>query len=187
MLYLQLFLSFVKIGMLSFGGGYAVLPLIQEEIVRNQHWLTASEYLDVLTISQMTPGPIAINAASFVGTKMAGIPGSILATAGCVTPSAIIISFLAWFYFKYRDQELIQGIMSGLRPAVVALIAVAGYSLIITALWGGQADLLLSNLDRQALAILAGSFILLRTKLIKPIAAILLSGAAGVLIHFIGS
>ena len=113
MLYLQLFLSFVKIGMLSFGGGYAVLPLIQEEIVRNQHWLTASEYLDVLTISQMTPGPIAINAASFVGTKMAGIPGSILATAGCVTPSAIIISFLAWFYFKYRDQGLIQGIMSG--------------------------------------------------------------------------
>ncbi|HHV42804.1 MAG TPA: chromate transporter [Clostridiaceae bacterium] len=185
MLLVQLFLSFVKIGLLSFGGGYAALPLIQEEIVNNHHWLTSTEYTDVLTISQMTPGPIAINAASFVGTKLAGVPGSIIATLGCVAPSVIIVSFLAWFYFRYRKQGLIQGILGGLRPAVVALIASSGYSIILLALWGQNGWVLQTGLDLLALLILVVAFMLLRAKLIKPISAIVLSGLAGVAAHLL--
>ena len=187
MLLLQLFLTFMKIGALSFGGGYAALPLIEEEIVHNQQWLTSIEYTDLLTISQMTPGPISINGASFVGTKLAGIPGSIVATLGCVTPSIIIVSFLAWLYFKYKENGLIQGILSGLRPAVVGLIGSAGLSVIMLALWGNAAPILLSNIDYIALIIMAAAFLLLRLKFLKPIGVIALSGAAGIAIYLAGA
>jgi len=187
MLLWQLFLSFLKIGAFSFGGGYAVLPLIEEEIVHNQQWLTSLEYSDLLTISQMTPGPISINGASFVGTKLAGIPGSIVATLGCITPSIIIVSFLAWLYFKYKERGLIQGVLSGLRPAVVGLIGSAGLSIIIMALWGGAIPILMGNIDYVALAIMATSFLLLRLKLIKPIGAIALCGVAGIAIYLISA
>ena len=89
MIYLQLFWSFFQVGALSFGGGYAALPLIQEQVVEQNNWLSSTEYIDILTISQMTPGPIALNASTFVGTKVAGIPGSLIATLGCITPSEI--------------------------------------------------------------------------------------------------
>ena len=187
MLLWQLFLSFLKIGALSFGGGYAVLPLIEEEIVQNQQWLTSLEYTDLLTISQMTPGPIGINSASFVGTKLAGIPGSIVATLGCITPSIIIVSALAWLYFRYKERGLIQGILSGLRPAVVGLIGSAGLSIITLALWGNVVPILISNIDYVALIIMAVSFLLLRLRLIKPIGAIALCGVAGIAIYLIGT
>ena len=87
MIYLQLFFSFLQIGAFSFGGGYAAMPLIQNQIVDLHHWLSFSEFTDLITISQMTPGPIAINSATFVGIKVAGIPGAICATIGCILPS----------------------------------------------------------------------------------------------------
>ena len=90
MIYLQLFLSFLKVGAFSFGGGYAALPLIQDEIVTNHQWLSQQEFTDLITISQMTPGPIAINSATFVGNQIAGIPGGIVATLGSVFPSIIL-------------------------------------------------------------------------------------------------
>lgn len=90
MIYLQLFLSFLQIGMFSFGGGYAAMPLIQGQVVTTHGWLTMSEFTDLITISQITPGPIAVNSATFVGLKIAGIPGAVVATAGCILPSCII-------------------------------------------------------------------------------------------------
>ena len=95
MIYVQLFLSFLQIGMFSFGGGYAAMPLIQGQVVTGHGWLTMSEFTDLITISQMTPGPIAVNSATFVGLKIAGIPGAIVATAGCILPSCIIVTILA--------------------------------------------------------------------------------------------
>ena len=91
MIYLHLFWSFFKIGMFSIGGGYAAMPLIQNEVVTLNKWLTLKEFADIITISQMTPGPIAINSATFVGIQVAGFPGAIIATLGCVTPSFIIV------------------------------------------------------------------------------------------------
>jgi chromate transport protein ChrA len=101
MIYLDIFLSFCQIGLLSFGGGYAALPLIEAQVLEKHNWLTLEEFADLLTISQMTPGPIAINAATFVGTKVAGLGGAIVATIGSVTPSFIIVLILSYLYFKY--------------------------------------------------------------------------------------
>ena len=97
MIYIQLFLSFLQIGAFSFGGGYAAMPLIQSQIVNLHHWLDFKEFTDLITISQMTPGPIAINSATFVGTKIAGIPGAIAATLGCILPSCILVTSIAYF------------------------------------------------------------------------------------------
>ena len=132
MIYLQLFLSFLQIGAFSFGGGYAAMPLIQSQIVDLHHWISFKEFTDLITISQMTPGPIAINSATFVGTKIAGIPGAIAATIGCILPSCILVTIIAYFYLKYRHLRFLQNILNYLRPAVVALIATAGVTIMIS-------------------------------------------------------
>ena len=108
MIYLHLFLSFLQIGLFSFGGGYAAMPLIQGQVVTLHGWLTMSEFTDLITISQMTPGPIAVNSATFVGLKIAGLPGALVATAGCILPSCIIVTILARLYLKYRNLDLLQ-------------------------------------------------------------------------------
>lgn len=127
MIYIQLYLAFFNIGILSFGGGYATLPLIQEYIVNRYAWISLDTMLDIVSISQMTPGPIAINAASFVGMKVAGILGSIVATIGVITPQIIIISiFLKILGFKNNK---ITRILSGITVAVVALILVSSINL----------------------------------------------------------
>ena len=122
MIYFRLFLSFLQIGAFSFGGGYAAMPLIQNQVVTLHGWLNLAEFTDLVTISQMTPGPIAINAATFVGTRIAGTPGALAATIGCVLPSCILVTLLAKIYLKYRNLSLIQGVLKSLRPAVVAMI-----------------------------------------------------------------
>lgn len=96
MIYWQLFLSFFQIGLLSFGGGYAAMPLIRHQVVELHPWLTLTQFTDIVTISQMTPGPIAVNFATFVGMQIAGLPGAIVATLGCVAPACVIVTLLAW-------------------------------------------------------------------------------------------
>lgn len=125
MIYLQLFLSFLQIGAFSFGGGYAAMPLIQSQVVDSHKWLSMSEFTNLITISQMTPGPIAVNSATFVGLKVAGLGGAAIATAGCILPSCILVTLLAKLYLRYRKMDLLQGILGMLRPAVVALIALS--------------------------------------------------------------
>ena len=160
MIYLQLFWSFFQIGLFSFGGGYAALPLIQAQVVEGYGWLSSSEFFDLITISQMTPGPIAINAATFVGTRIAGPLGAVVSTLGCVLPSCVVVSVLALAYFRYRGLAAIQGALSGLRPAVVALIASAGLSLLISALWGEKGVALVLP-DPVAIVLCLTAFILL--------------------------
>jgi chromate transporter len=136
MILLKLFWSFFQIGMFSIGGGMAAMPLIQNQVVNLHHWLTLTEFTDLITIAEMTPGPIAINSATFVGIRIAGIPGAIVATIGCIFPSCVIVSLLAWIYFKFKELTVVQGILSGLRHTIVALIASAGLSIFILAVWG---------------------------------------------------
>lgn len=185
MIYLQLFLSFLQIGAFSFGGGYAAMPLIQNQVVQLHHWLSQSEFTDLITISQMTPGPIAVNSATFVGIRIAGIPGALSATIGCVLPSCILVTVLAKIYLKYRNLNLLQGILKSLRPAVIAMIAAAGVSILVTAFWGndislGHLDAVLSSTNVRAVGIFLVSLILLAKFKMNPIHVMLLSGAAEV-------
>ena len=161
-IYLQLLLSFLQIGLFSFGGGYAALPLIQDQIVSLHGWLSMEEFTDLITISQMTPGPIAINAATFVGQKIAGAPGAIVATLGCVLPSCVIVTLIAGLYLKYRTMRVLQSVLNTLRPAVVALIASAGVSILLTAFWGTDALISLAGTDWSMVVIFAAGFALLR-------------------------
>lgn len=192
MIYLQLFLSFLQIGAFSFGGGYAAMPLIQNQVVQLHPWLSQSEFTDLITISQMTPGPIAINSATFVGTRIAGIPGALAATAGCVLPSCILVTLLAKIYLKYRNLSLLQGVLKSLRPAVIAMIAAAGASILVNAFWGESiasltASQLLPNISIQAVGTFTGSLILLARFKMNPIHVMLLSGVAEVVLQVIGN
>ena len=138
MIYWELFWSFVKVGAFCVGGGYASMPLIQAQVIEEHGWLTMQQFIDIFTISQMTPGPIGINAATFVGTKVAGVPGAVCATVGFVFPSVIIVLILAHLFFKYGDIGTVRGVLNGLRPAVVALICSAGLSFVFLALWNTE-------------------------------------------------
>lgn len=183
MIYLSLFWSFFQIGLFSFGGGYASLPLIQHQVVELHPWLTMTQFSDIITISQMTPGPVAINSATFVGIQIAGIPGAIVATLGCVTPSCIIISILAFVYYRYRSLATIQGVLSGLRPAVIALIAGAGVSLFQSALWASEISL--TDTDWIAAVVLVTALLVLRLKKVNPITVMVGSGVLGLVLYTI--
>ena len=190
MIYLQLFLSFLQIGAFSFGGGYAAMPLIQNQVVQLHPWLSQSEFTDLITISQMTPGPIAVNSATFVGTRIAGVPGALAATIGCVLPSCILVTILAKIYLKYRNLSLLQDILKSLRPAVIAMIAAAGVSILVTAFWGNDIsslhlDTILSSTNIRAVGIFLVSLILLAKVKMDPIHVMLLSGGAEVVMQLI--
>ena len=133
-----LFWEFCKVSIFCVGGGYASMPLIQAGVVDTYHWLTMSEFVDVFTISQMTPGPIGINAATFAGVKTAGFFGGVAATAGFIAPSLIIGITLARVFLKYGDIGPVRGILNGLRPAVVALICAASISFVLLAVWNTE-------------------------------------------------
>lgn len=176
MIYLKLFLSFLQIGLFSFGGGYAAMPLIQGQVVTEHGWLSMKEFTDLITISQMTPGPIAINSATFVGIKIAGIPGALVATLGCILPSCVIVTVIARLYLKYRNMALLQGVLESLRPAVVALIASAGLSVLITAFWGSEGKVIFQETRWSLAVIFAVCLVLLRKFKMNPIWVMLLAG-----------
>ena len=182
--YVLLFWSFFLVGLFSFGGGYAALPLIQEQVIVQNNWLTNEQFIDIITISESTPGPIAINTSTFVGTQVAGIPGAIIATLGCIVPSFIIVVSLAKIYYKYQEIPVMQGILKGLRPAVMALIASAGLTIFLTAMFG-EASFSLNNLNNFSFLLFLIGILLLRKTKIGPIQIMIGSGIVGVLINFI--
>lgn len=186
MIYGLLFFEFCKIGIFCVGGGYASMPLIQASVVDTYHWLSMSEFVDIFTISQMTPGPIGINAATFAGTKIAGLGGAVCATAGFVTPSLFIGILLSKLVLKYGDIGPIRGVLNGLRPAVVALICSASIGFIFLALWNTETmphDF--SNFSAGCLGILILALIAVRKK--KSVIQILLgSGVLGLILGLTG-
>lgn len=184
MIYLELFWSFLQIGLFSIGGGYAALPLIQEQVVDLHPWLNMTQFADIMTIAEMTPGPIAVNSATFVGIQIAGLPGAIIATIGCIFPSCVIVLTLAYIYYRFRGLNMVQGILAGLRPAVVSMIASAGISLFIMALYGQRtlpADL--KSFDVIALVIFTVGFLILRKWKTNPIYVMAGCGVAGVILY----
>jgi chromate transporter len=185
MIYLQLFWEFAKVGMFCVGGGYASMPLIQASVVDTWHWLSLSEFVDIFTISQMTPGPIGINAATFAGMKVTGFGGAVAATFGFVAPSLILGVILANLFFKYGDIGPIRGVLNGLRPAVIALICAAGISFIFLALWNTETwPEELSKIDWKGLLILGLSLAAIRHKF-GVIRVLLGSGILGLFFAFL--
>lgn len=186
MLLLKLFFAFIQVGLFSIGGGYAAIPLIQEQIVNTYELMTMEEFSDLITVAEMTPGPISINSSTFVGMRLAGIGGVILCTLGCIIPSFCICLILAHFYYKYRKMNGVQIILGALRPAVVALIASAGMSILMLGIF--QKDIFsasLKNIRVVELGIFCISLLALRKFKINAIYVILGSGLIGTIIYTI--
>lgn len=183
MIYLKLFLTFLKIGAFTFGGGYAMLPLIQEAVLANG-WLEEEALINFIAVSESTPGPFAVNVSTYVGMTVGGVLGAFLATLGVILPSFVIILIVAKIYDKFRKSFVVAGCMKGLKPSVVGLIAAAILSVLKTVLWpkdginGG-----LSSMQIIEMGISLGIVVLctlLSFKKVHPIVVICLSAVIGI-------
>jgi len=191
MIYLKLLFTFFKIGLFSFGGGYAMIPLIQKEI-EMYGWLSASEFVDIIAVAEMTPGPIAINSATFVGYKVAGLFGSIAATIGVALPSFILILVVSGFFFKVQKKPVNIMIFYGIRPVITGLVAAAGVFVAETAIFKKDISVEAFNylfdkpsdfFDFGGIAILVASLIALAKFKIHPMLIITGAGIAGFVIY----
>lgn len=179
-----LFISFLQIGLFSIGGGYAIIPAIQEQVVTSHNWLTLQEYTDIITISQMTPGPLVVNTASFVGIRLAGIPGAIVATLGSILSGFIISILLYNFFKKYKNMNSISNILKGLRSSSVGLIASAASTIVLIAFLGTESfDLKNVSINITAIILFLISLILLRKYKPSPILIMILTGAIGLFVY----
>jgi chromate transporter len=163
---------FFKIGLFSFGGGYAMLPLIRQYVVVQNTWVTAKEFTDLVAISQATPGPIAINAATYIGFKVGGIWGSIFATLGIVLPSFIIMLIITKFFLKFKDNKYMEDAFSGIRKAAIGLIAAAAILVAFD-----------SFIDYKSIIIFLVAFIASYKYKADPILMTILAGVAGFFIY----
>lgn len=167
----SLFYVFAKIGAFTIGGGYAMVPLIQSEVVDKRNWIDRQEFIDILAVAQSTPGALAINMATFIGFRKKGILGSIAATLGCVLPSFAIILFVAMFFTRLMNVNMVQRAFMGIRPAVAALIAFSVYKIAKT-----------SSIKRLWYIISIAAFVMVQFIKFDPILVIILSGIVGIVL-----
>ena len=173
----RLFVSYLKIGFFGFGGGYAMLSLIHSEVVVRNQWLTNGEFSDIVAISQMTPGPIAINSATYIGYEVAGVLGSVVATVSVCLPALTIMMLITRFFLRLRDNRYVRGVVMGMRPVVVGMIASAALLLIFPHAEDGR-----SFIDGWSWVIFVGVMVA-SVKKVNPILLIVLSAVAGVVIY----
>lgn len=182
MLYLQLFYTFFKIGLFGFGGGYAMLSMIQGEVVTRYAWLTPQEFTDIVAISQMTPGPIGINSATYVGfTATGSVWGSVIATFAVVLPSFILMLAISKFFLKYQKHRAVEAVFSGLRPAVVGLLASAALVLMNVENFSSPKEDMYSFIVSCVIFLVA--FVGTRRYKVNPILMIVACGIAGFLLY----
>ena len=174
---LELFITFFKIGLFTFGGGYAMIPLIQQQI-NLHHWLSNSDFINFIAVSESTPGPFAVNISTFIGTRTYNIPGALCATLGVVLPSFIVILIVARYFNKFKDSKAVKGIMTGLKPAVVGMIGSSVVSV------GSNVFFSSGITFNESFFISLGIFIimsLLTLKKVHPIIIIVLSAIIGII------
>ena len=193
MIYIKLFLAFFKVGLFTFGGGYAMIPMIENEISAHG-WMTGQQFADIIAISEMTPGPIAVNSATFVGYKTAGILGGALATLGVVLPSFIIILIIYKAFYKFNEHPIVKGAFYGIRPAVIGLIAGAAVFVSQTSIFKEALNLntlskmftnIKSVVDLPSLAIMAASLVVIIKYKWRPYITILASGVLGIIVFYV--
>lgn len=183
MIYLELFKTFFLIGLFSFGGGMANMELMRSRVVTQHGWMTTGEFTDIISIAEMTPGPLGINIASFVGTRVAGVPGTLAATLSYVLPSLVVVMILARVYYKYRNLDGVRGVLNGLHPAIVAMVLAAALKIVGNAWWGGLENVNFSDTNVAAVALTLVFLVLLQKKKLGPVQSILLSGGAGAVLY----
>lgn len=180
MIYLELFLAFLEIGAFTFGGGYAMLPLVQEKVLAHG-WLTQEELINFIAVSESTPGPFAVNVSTYVGMEMAGIFGAFCATLGVVLPSFVIILIVAKCFVKFQNSRVVKGCMSGLKPAVIGLIAAAVISTGQMVFFpSGIAAAALMSFDFISAVVIFGIVMVLVLKKVHPILIIAISAILGI-------
>lgn len=182
MIYLQLFYTFFKIGLFGFGGGYAMLSMIQGEVVTRYDWLTPQEFTDIVAISQMTPGPIGINSATYVGfTATGSVWGSVVATLAVVLPSFILMLTISKLFLKYQKHPAVEAVFAGLRPAVVGLLASAALVLMNAENFGSPTEDTRSFVISCIIFLLA--FVGTKKYKLNPIGMIVACGVAGLILY----
>lgn len=185
---LSLFLTFFKIGLFTIGGGYAMIPLIQRDVVANG-WLTQQQLVDFIAVSESTPGPFAINIATFVGMKTYGVFGALMTTLGVILPSFIIILLIAKYFMTFRENRYVQAALAGLRPTVIGLIAAAAVTIGISTFTTTSIDLqnigafFAEGIDYKGLILFVILFALSRWKKLSPILIILSAGGLGLILY----
>ncbi len=180
MIYLELLISYLKIGFLGFGGGYAMLSFIQYEVVVKHGWVTGAQLADIIAISQMTPGPIAINSATYIGYNIGGLLGATIATVAVCTPAMTLMVFVTKSFLHFRDNPYVTNIMYAMRPVVVGMIGAAGISLIFPTDDSGE-----SFIDIWSWILFALAFIAVASKRVSLIVIILLSALVGIAIYYV--
>lgn len=169
--FIDLFLTFAKVGVMTFGGGYAMLPILEREVVDGKHWATSEELMDYYAVGQCTPGVIAVNTATFIGRKVAGIPGGIVATLGVVFPSLIIISVIAGILSNFSELPVVQNAFAGIRVCVCVLVFNA-----VVKLWKGAV------VDKGALVIFLVVFVLSMLLDLSPVCYVVFGGLTGLIL-----
>jgi chromate transporter len=188
MIYLKLFLAFLKIGIVSFGGGYGMISLIRDDCLKNG-WLTESELLNFIAVAESTPGPIAVNMATFVGSSQGGFFGALLATLGVVLPSFIIISLIASVLTHFLKYKGVKAVLRGIKPAIAALIIGTAFTMFLKVILGFTSFGQGVSFDHRALlifiiiALLPFAYKLMRKKALSPILLIIASGVLGILFY----
>lgn len=176
----KLFVTFLKIGFLSIGGGYAIIPLIQEQVVEKNGWISKKMFTDIITISQMTPGPLAVNTSTFVGLQVGGIIGALTATVGCILCGITISLSLYIFFQTHQKSVYVLEVLNGLKSASLGLIISAAFTILLLTLYGGnQSEINLLSLNRTALLIFLTMLFISRKHKLNPMLIILMSGIAG--------
>ena len=184
MMLLRIMFSFMKVCLLAFGGAYSAVPLVAREIVDVQQWMTYPEFADLLALDELTPGPIMINCATFVGMKLAGVPGAIAASLGCCVPPAIICFILDMLYRRYREIPMVAVVLQAMRCMSLALIISTLIDLSLNILFPGS-ELLLMNLDLISLVLAVTAFILIRKDIVNPILVLMGCGAVRILLSLV--
>ncbi len=179
MIYLQLLYSYLKIGFFGFGGGYAMLSLIQNEVVVQNQWMTNAQFTDIVAISQMTPGPIAINSATYVGYTVAGFWGSVVATTAVCLPALTLMILITRFFLQLRDNRYVKGAIAGMKPIVVGMIGAAALLLMFPKSADGA-----SFIDGWSWALFAAAMVA-SLKKVNPILLIVFGAMAGVAIYYL--
>lgn len=169
---IELFIAFFKIGAFSFGGGYAMFPLIEEEIIHKHGWISTADFVDIVAISEMTPGPIGVNSATFLGYRVGGVLGSAIATLGVVLPSFIVMSIIFHFITRFKSSKYVGWAFNGIRPVVLGLIASAAFSV------AGS-----TFIDLKSVLIAILLFYLVTFRNLNPIKAIVLAAGLGVILY----
>ena len=178
----ELLITFAQIGALSFGGGYASIGIVEKQVVELKQWMSYAEFADIVAIDELTPGPVAINAATFVGTKMQGTFGGIVATIGVILPSCIIALVLARMYYKYRSMKVVDGALSGLKSMVVAMILSTTISILASALFY-YFPIDKNAIDYVAIVLFVIALVVLRKTKINPLLVLLACGLMGLCIY----